>query len=59
MGEERTRERERIRGEDEKRELQIDWTRKEILQSRNNQNTKCTKQRKNIKRSKGKRSSNI
>ena len=40
-------------------ELQIDWTRKKFLPSHNNQNTKCTKQRKNIKSSKRKRSSNI
>jgi hypothetical protein len=32
---------------------------KKLLSSQNNQNTKCTKQRKNIKRSKGNRSSNI
>jgi hypothetical protein len=34
--------------------LQLDWTRKEFLPSHNNQNTKCTKQRKTIKSSKGK-----
>jgi hypothetical protein len=32
---------------------------KKFLLSHNNQNMKCTKQRKNIKSSKGKRSSNI
>jgi hypothetical protein len=40
-------------------EPQRDWTRKKFLLSHNNQNTKCTKQRKNIKSSKGKESSNI
>ena len=36
-------------------ELQVDWTRKKkFLLSHNNQNTKCTKHRKNIKSSRGK-----
>ena len=38
--------------------LQIVGPEKEFLLSHNNQNNKCTKQRKNIKSSKGKRSSN-
>ena len=40
-------------------EHQRDWTRANIFLSYNNQNTKCTEQRKNIKSCKGKRPSSI
>ena len=39
--------------------IQVEWTRKKFFLSHNNQNMKCTKQRKYIKSSKEKRASNI